>query len=99
MLTLPVKVATMSLRCYQLTNEIIDMYQAGKLERKRSDETSVSLAIHATYFDFLYNFNVIEQEEEVYELLNKIRLEKRRPERRQNKKERKVRILFQNFYY
>ncbi|CAB4028081.1 Hypothetical predicted protein [Paramuricea clavata] len=89
-LTLHAKLATMSPRCYQLAQKVMDMYQSGQLKRKRSDD-SVLLAVHATYFDFLYKYNVLEQEDDVYALLNNICIERKRPERRQNSgKERKL---------
>ena len=78
----------MSGRCYEAVQKIMDLYESGQLERKRTG--SVLLAIHATYFDFLCNFNVLEQEEEVYQLLNNICLKGCRPSRRQNNREKKV---------
>ena len=79
----------MSERCYDLAQKVMDLYQSGELDRKRSKD-SVPLAVHATYFDFLYHFNVVEQEEEVFQLLSTICKDKKRPERRQNKWKAKV---------
>ena len=68
----------------------MELYEDGKLDRKWAHN---KLAIHATYFDFLYNFNVREQEDEVFGLLNNIFLDRKRPERRQNKQGHKVKNL------
>ena len=87
----------MSSRCYEAAEKVMDLYQCGELDRKRLDN-SVLLAIHATYFDFLYNYNVMQQEGEVYDVLNNICIERKRPERRQNKKEKKVRVYVENLY-
>ncbi|CAB4032558.1 Hypothetical predicted protein, partial [Paramuricea clavata] len=62
-LTLHVKLATMSPRCYEQAQKLMDLYQAGQLDRARHNNT-VLLVIHATYFDFLYTYNVMEQEDE-----------------------------------
>ena len=80
-LTFHVKLATISERCYKTVQNVMDMYQSGVLQRKKTSD--FPLAIHATYFDFLYNFNVMEQEDEVYQLWASFeRLEQCRPVRR-----------------
>ena len=78
----------MSERCHKTAQKVIAMYQSGHLERKKTG--NLSLAIHATYFDFLFNVNVRKQEEEVYKRLSDICVKHCRPERRQSKSEGKV---------
>lgn len=84
-ITVHVKVATMSPRCYSLAQQIMDLFQSGQLERKRKNDQT-SLAVHASYFDFLYNYNVTENEEEVFKLLNEVISDKKRPNRKIIKK-------------
>ena len=54
------------------------MYEDGELEKKMKNQNAV-ITIHGSYFNFLYNFDPLKQEDDIHQLLKDVVRNKSKP--------------------